>query len=83
MASAIPIPSELLLQIENASLWLHEIDRPAFFAAVASGIDGHEPGPGLVGRSISKAFREFYRPMTLPAPSGVRLRQTYKSPDRD
>ena len=73
MASAIPIPAHLLSQIENASVWLCEADRSAFYAAVAAEVRGHEIGPGLVARSIAKAFAQFYRPIqvtnpTIPSP---------------
>jgi hypothetical protein len=51
MASATPIPAHLFSQIENASAWLCEADRSAFYAAVAAELVGHEIGPGLVARS--------------------------------
>jgi hypothetical protein len=69
MASATPIPAHLLSQIENASVWLCEADRSAFYAAVAADLAGHEIGPGLVARSIAKAFAHFYRPLQVSNPT--------------
>jgi hypothetical protein len=40
---------------------------------------GHEIGPGLVGRAISKAFRQFYQPLHLPEPTGVRVHKSYRA----
>jgi len=78
MASAIPIPADLLLQIENAATWLCEAERSAFYAAVAAELVGREIGPGLVARSIAKAFAHFYRPIqvsnpTIPSPGRSKL----------
>jgi hypothetical protein len=69
VSSATPIPADLLLQIENAATWLCEADRSAFYAAVAAELAGHEVGPGLVGRSIAKAFAHFYRPLQVSNPT--------------
>ena len=80
MASAIPIPAHLLLQIENASVWLHEADRSAFYAAVAAELVGHEIGPGLVARSIAKAFAQFYRPLQVTYPTIGRSKLTAGRP---
>ena len=78
MSSATPIPADLLLQIENAATWLCEAERSAFYAAVAAELVGHEIGPGLVARSIAKAFAHFYRPLqvshpTTPSPGRSKL----------
>jgi len=78
MASATPIPADLLLQIENAATWLCEAERSAFYAAVAAELVGREIGPGLVARSIAKAFAHFYRPIqvsnpTIPSPGRSKL----------
>ena len=78
MSSATPIPADLLLQIENAATWLCEADRSAFYAAVAAELVGREIGPGLVARSIAKAFAHFYRPIqvskpTIPSPGRSKL----------
>jgi hypothetical protein len=69
MASATPIPADLLLQVENAATWLCEADRSAFYAAVAAELAGHEVGPGLVARSIAKAFAHYYRPLQISNPT--------------
>jgi hypothetical protein len=69
MASATPIPAYLLSQIENAATWLCEADRSAFYAAVAAELAGREIGPGLVARSIAKAFANFYRPLQISNPT--------------
>jgi hypothetical protein len=69
MTSATPIPAHLLSQIENAATWLCEADRSAFYAAVAAELAGHEIGPGLVARSIAKAFAHFYRPLQVSNPT--------------
>jgi hypothetical protein len=66
------------LQIENAATWLCEADRSAFYAAVAAELVGHEIGPGVVARSIAKAFAHFYRPIqvsnpTIPSPGSSKL----------
>ena len=78
MSSATPIPADLLLQIENAATWLCEADRSAFYAAIAAELNGHEIGPGLVARSIAKAFAHYYRPIqvsnpTIPSPGRSKL----------
>ena len=78
MSSATPIPAYLLSQIENAATWLCEADRDAFYAEIAAGLNGHEIGPGLVARSIAKAFAHFYRPIqvsnpTIPSPGRSKL----------
>jgi hypothetical protein len=78
MASTTPIPAHLLSQIENASVWLCEADRSAFYAAVAAELVGREIGPGLVARSIAKAFAHYYRPVqvsnpTIPSPGRSKL----------
>jgi hypothetical protein len=78
VSSATPIPADLLSQIENASVWLCEADRSAFYAAVAAELAGQEVGPGLVARSIAKAFAHFYRPIqvsnpTIPSPGRSKL----------
>ena len=78
MSSATPIPAHLLSQIENAATWLCEADRSAFYAAVAAELVGREIGPGLVARSIAKAFAHFYRPIqvsnpTIPSPGRSKL----------
>jgi hypothetical protein len=57
------------LQIETAATWLCEADRSAFYAAVAAELVGHEIGPGLVARSIAKAFAHFYRPLQVSNPT--------------
>jgi hypothetical protein len=69
VSSATPIPADLLLQIENAATWLCEADRSAFYAAVAAELVGREIGPGLVARSIAKAFAHFYRPLQVSNPT--------------
>ena len=69
MASATPIPAHLLLQIENAATWLCEAERSAFYAAIAAELNGHEIGPGVVARSIAKAFAHFYRPLQISNPT--------------
>jgi hypothetical protein len=50
-------------------VWLCEADRSAFYAAVAADLAGHEIGPGLVARSIAKAFAHFYRPLQVSNPT--------------
>jgi hypothetical protein len=69
VSSATPIPADLLLQIENAATWLCEADRSAFYAAIAAELVGREIGPGLVARSIAKAFAHFYRPLQVSNPT--------------
>ena len=69
MSSATPIPAHLLSQIENASVWLCEADRDAFYAEIAAELNGHEIGPGLVARSIAKAFANYYRPLQVSNPT--------------
>jgi hypothetical protein len=36
---------------------------------VAAELVGHEIGPGLVARSIAKAFAHFYRPLQVSNPT--------------
>jgi len=69
VSSATPIPADLLLQIETTATWLCEADRSAFYAAVAAELVGREIGPGLVARSIAKAFAHFYRPLQVSNPT--------------
>jgi hypothetical protein len=68
MPSAIPLSEVQFLKIEHAAQWLCPADRNAFWAAVAEELAGHELGDGLVTRAITKAFRQFYKPLQLPAP---------------
>jgi hypothetical protein len=83
MLGTIPLSEGQFLKIENAAQWLCPADRDQFMAAVAAELQGCELGDGVVSRAVNLAFRQFYRPLKLPEPSGVRLRQIYKSPDRD
>jgi hypothetical protein len=74
VTSAIRLPEALLLQIENALLWLCDVERPAFYGAIAAELLGHEVGPGAVGRAITKAFHQFYRPIQLTEVQGSQSR---------
>jgi hypothetical protein len=63
---AVSVTESQYLKIEHASAWLCPADRDQFFAAVADDLRGHELDDGLVTRSITKAFRQFYKPIQLP-----------------
>jgi hypothetical protein len=63
---AIPVSEVQLLKIENSAQWLCPADRDAFMMAVADELRGQqELADGLVTRAITKAFRQFYRPIQI------------------
>jgi hypothetical protein len=62
---AIWISESQFLKVENAAQWLCPADRDQFFAAVADELRGQELADGAVTRAITKAFRQFYKPLQL------------------
>ena len=62
---AIPISESQYLKIAAAAQWLAPSDRDQFWQAIAEDLAGHELADGLVTRAITKAFKEFYRPIQL------------------
>jgi len=53
------------LQIAAAAQWLCPLDRDQFWAAVAKDLKGSEVTDAGVTKAIARAFRVFYRPLSL------------------